>query len=400
MEMFDELYYKRPSVTEFDARVVSAEPKGKKWEIVLDRTAFYPEGGGQPSDRGYLEVGGRRIRVSHATLKDGVVRHTTEEVTDVDEIEVGQQVHGVIDEKFRADNSAGHTGEHILSGLIHRKYGYENVGFHMSDVISIDISGPLTYEQLMEMEDAANEIIRRDLPVLEYLPTDEELETLDYRSKKELTGTVRIIEIPEADVCACCGTHVSRTGEIGLLKCLSIASYKGGVRIELLAGRPALLYVRKIMEQNSEISRLLSVKPQQTAAGVVRLQSEIAAEKERTTGFIGRYYESKAAAAEDGQALLIDFEENMNSMDIQRFADRFVKDGKAETAAVLTERNAKDPEEGYNYVIISRSRNLRDAAKTLNAALNGRGGGRDVSIQGFFRAEREQIEKVLRENLG
>lgn len=396
MENFDELYYRKPAVREFDAVVTACTEGKKEWRVELNQTAFYPEGGGQPGDSGLLifSVGGgeKRIRV-HGTRRDGDhILHFTD-----GPIAVGTAVHGVMDWQRRTDFTQNHTGEHILSGLIHRHYGYDNVGFHMNDsLVTIDVGGVLTWEQLMELEREANAVIESDLPVEELYPEQDELARMEYRSKKAIDGQVRIIRIPGADTCACCGTHVGRTGEIGLLKCLSMIHYKEGVRVELVCGRLALLDYERKVDQNTEISHMLSAKPVETALAVRRLQEEMEQLRARNTALTGLYIDSRIAELPDSEDLLIFFEEQLGPDDRRRLCDCLLKEGRARTCAVLGRRDPQDAGAGYQYVIGSREKDLVPIIRDLNQRLQGRGGGKSGMVQGFFGAGREQIEETLR----
>ena len=180
----EKLYYEDPYQKTFTAQVLSCEP-GKKgrYQVILDQTAFYPEGGGQPYDIGML--GGVKVLEVHE--KDGHVVHETEAP-----LTVGGTVTGEIDWQRRYDHMQNHSGEHLFSGLLHRHYGYDNVGFHMGeDEITVDFNGPLTMEQVEALEREANEVVYANGPIRITYPTSEELEKLEYRSKKELTGPVR-----------------------------------------------------------------------------------------------------------------------------------------------------------------------------------------------------------------
>ena len=392
MENFDELYYQRPYQKEFDAEVVSCEPCGEGYLIELTRTAFYPEGGGQPSDRGIFQLDGQAdIKVGDVQKHGDRILHTADR-----EITVGCQVHGVIDWQRRMDYTQAHSGEHIISGLIHNHFGYDNVGFHMSEEsVTIDISGVLTWDELMEVERETNAVIRSNVPVEESFPEGGDLEKLDYRSKKELTGKVRIITIPGADTCACCGTHVMRTGEIGMVKCLSMIHYKKGVRIELVCGRKALLDYERKVDQNAEISHLLSAKPYETAEAVERVKEELTVANQKLNAWISRYFDGRIKELAKQEAFLIDFEEDIDRNSCRKFCDSLVKESMAPTCAVIT---AQVDEKGvYAYCICSSAVNLRNLTKTINSSLDGRGGGSPEMIQGSFHAEKDRIQEVLTE---
>ena len=210
----NKLYYDSAYIKEFEAQVLSCQEGKKGWEITLSATAFYPEGGGQPADTGLLG----NVRVTDVHEKDGQVVHYTD-----GPLPVGEMVRGVIDWDRRFQHMQEHSGEHLVSGLIHQRFGYDNVGFHMgTDEVTIDFNGVLEWGDLMAIEEKANGMIWENLEISAVYPEKDELDAMEYRSKKELTGAVRIVSIPGGDVCACCGTHVERTGEIGLVKFLSM----------------------------------------------------------------------------------------------------------------------------------------------------------------------------------
>jgi len=390
MEDFNALYYKRPCIAEFDAEVTACTTCKNGYLIELSQTAFYPEGGGQPADQGVLRLQDQtELQVLDVQSRDEHVLHKTEAP-----LSVGTWVHGEIDKVRRMDYTEAHSGEHIISGLIHRHFGFENVGFHMGeDVTTIDISGVLSWDALMEIEREANDIIRQDVPVEESFPDAQERESLSYRSKKELTGTVRIITIPGADVCACCGTHVLRTGEIGIIKCISLIHYKKGVRIELLCGRRALLYFQRLLDQSLEISHQLSVKPLETAAAVEKLQDDELKLQQHMHEMVDRYFERKMVQMEREKTILIDFEQGIDRNSCRKFCDHLVKESMAPTCAVLT-TGEKDTGVWY-YTICSSVTNLRNLSRMINQNLDGRGGGSPEMIQGSFRADKEEIRNVL-----
>ena len=384
MAGFKELYDLNPYTKEFAAQVVSCNLNNDVYEIVLDRTAFYPEGGGQPADHGTLgntnvldvqEKAGTIIHYCGAPLPEGI------------------QVHGAIDWNRRFDLMQNHSGEHIVSGLIHQLYGYENVGFHMGDVIQIDFSGPLNEEQLKDIETRANRIVMNNEEIIALFPDEEELKTLEFRSKKELKGVVRIIEIPGADVCACCGTHVKRTGEIGLIKLLGWQKHKKGVRIEMLSGMRALAYVQAAMAENHKVSVALSAKELETAAAVDALIKTSIRKDVRIREVSSRLLDYRLAEMKEGMKLAADYVDPLDRTVLIRYGNAMAE--KAETAAVLS-----GSEDHWNYHIISRTVPLKAKAAVLNAKLNGRGGGSQEMIQGSFNASKEEIDAALAEVLG
>lgn len=373
----EKLYYLDSHMTQFTARVLSCVPGKHGFDVRLDRTAFYPEGGGQPGDRGVL--GGAAVTDTHEA--DGDIVHYCDRP-----LPVGETVEGAIDWQWRFDLMQHHSGEHILSGLIHAAYGYDNVGFHMGrDAVTIDFNGMLDEAALAELERKTNEIIWRNREVRICWPDAGTLSTLPYRSKKALSGDVRIVEFPGADLCACCGTHVKRTGEIGLLKILSCVKFHDGVRLEILAGRRAMEYLTKTFEQNRRISGLLSAKPLETAQAAARLQQELEGAKYRLGQLEDRLFARQAAAYENAGDVLL-FEEGLKPDSLRRLADAVMR-ACGGRAAVFSRT-----ESGWQYAIGQEAGDLRAFTKEMNAVLNGRGGGKPGFVQGSVRASRAEIE--------
>lgn len=375
------LYEQDPYLARFSARVLTCEQGKQGFDITLDQTAFYPEGGGQPYDTGRL--GG--VRVLQVHQRDGQVVHTCDRP-----LPVGSTVEGELDWPRRFDLMQQHSGEHIVSGIAHAKWGCDNVGFHMgADVITIDFNVELGQAQLRELEEAANRYIWQDRPVQVTYPTPEELETLEYRSKKALTGQVRIVTFPGADTCACCGTHVSSAGQIGLVKLLSVQKFREGVRIELVCGGRALAYLSRVMEQNHQISNLLSAKPLETAAAARRLLEENAALKSR---LIETEQARFAALAEEragaGDTTL--FESGLSPDALRRLCDAVLQRCGGRCACF-----AGADGQGYKYAIGQKGGDLRPLTRALNQALNGRGGGKPDFVQGSLQASRAEIEAFL-----
>ncbi len=388
MDDKDELFYVQPYVKEFDA-VVTGCARGKKgWEVTLDRTAFYPEGGGQLADSGTL--GG--AAVSDTRHKDGHIVHFCDAP-----LEVGSSVRGVLDWTKRFDHMQAHSGEHIVSGLIHQKYGYDNVGFHMApDRVTVDFDGLLTDEQLSEVEREANEAVWANSPVSVDFPSAEDLARLEYRSKKELTGEVRIVTFPGVDVCACCGTHVMRTGEIGQIRFLSMAHYKGGVRVEMLCGRLAMLDAAGMTARTRELCRMFSSQQGEIVDAVRKYMAESEARDARIADLTRKYFDGKFAAREDGGGLVMEFEDGFRTSEMRKYCDRLAAEGKARVAACFSPTQAGG-KSGWSYVMCSRSADMRAASRALNTRLNGRGGGDATLVQGTFFASREEIEQALSE---
>lgn len=395
---FHELFYKDPYLREFDAEVLACTETKKGYEIVLSDTAFYPEGGGQPADHGTLTAvngGGETVTAHVADVqrrKDDTIVHYADKA-----FTAGTTVHGAIDWARRFDHMQNHSGEHIVSGLVHRHYGYENVGYHMGeDVITIDLSGVLTWEQLMEIEREANDAVYRNLPIEVTYPTGEELGGIDYRSKKELKGQVRIVTVPGVDVCACCGTHTARTGEIGVIKCFSMIHYKGGVRIEMASGMKALRHFEAETDRTLELMKMLAAKPDKILTAVEKVQKESQAKDFRIFGVLQKYFAARAAALPDEAPHLVIFEEGLTPVETRKFCEYLLEAGKGTVCGVLNRQ-----EDRFYYVIGSRTVDVRPLGKTLNAALQGRGGGTAEMIQGTFgTADEEAVRAAIEEAAG
>ena len=375
------LYYEDVYKKEFEATVLECREAKKGYQVLLDESAFYPEGGGQPSDFGTLG----EARVSEVHEKDGELLHYTDRP-----LEAGQTVTGRIDWEHRFDLMHEHWGEHMVSGLIHEKYGYDNVGFHMgSDVITIDFNGLLTEEQMAEIEQRVNEKIWENRAVEITYPTPLELEELPYRSKKELTGKVRIVRFPGVDLCACCGTHVTHTGEIGMVKLLSVVKFRDGVRMEMLCGKRVLNYLNMVSEQNHKVSVQLSAKAEKTAEAVARMQEE----NFRLKGAVLRYEEEmnavEAGKWENAGNVLL-FKEGMEADSLRKLTDAVMNTCNGRCA--VFSRNADG---SYKYAIGEREGDLCSYTKEMNAALNGRGGGKPFFVQGSVQASEKEIRAFM-----
>ena len=379
------LYYATPYVKTFMCTVESCvQNKKGTWDAVLNQTAFYPEGGGQPSDIGTLNG----VKVLHVSEKGETIIHELEAP-----LEEGTLAEGVIDWQKRYDNMQQHTGEHIFSGLVHKHFGYDNVGFHMgTDEVTVDFNGVLTQEQLDDLEDEANQLIYDNVPVHVFYPSEEELAKLDYRSKKELTGAVRIVEIPGGDICACCGTHVETTGEVGIIKLRTMINYKGGVRISMLCGRRALVDYRERLKDEIRISNLLSAKLALVPEAVEKLKNEIQ-EKDFANGRLWQQLlEKKAESYPESNDILAVFEENLSPVQLRQLATMLYEKKKGKIAGVFS---GKEEEQLYQYALGSSQADMRKLSKAMNGALNGRGGGSNLMAQGSFKASAAEIREVL-----
>ena len=371
------LYYEDSHLREFEAEVLSCEETPKGWEVILDATAFYPEGGGQACDLGVL--GG--VRVMDARERGETVVHLCD-----GPLAAGQTVRGVIDWERRFDQMQQHSGEHILSGLIHRHFGCHNVGFHVgSGVMEVDFDGPMTLEQVLELERLANRAVWQDLPIRCWYPAEEELPAVGYRTKKALPWPVRIVEVPGFDKCACCGVHVKATGEIGLIKVISVAKFHQGVRIQMLCGGRAHDFLNRVFEQNRQVSQAFSAQLTETGAAAKRMNEALSAEKSRAAGLEKELFGLIAAGyADRGDALC--FREGLSPNGVRELAEAIARVCGG-TAAVFS------GEEGnYALCLVNKGGDVKELGARLAGALNGRGGGKPGYFQGSVKAARGEIE--------
>ena len=374
------LYLENPYLTRFTAKVLSCESAKDGFDVVLDQTAFYPEGGGQPADQGFLAAE-TPVFVIDVHEKGGVILHRCTAA-----LEVGADVNGQLDWGRRFDHMQQHSGEHIFSGILHSLTGFENVGFHMgSDCITVDFSGVVTDEVAQQVETLANHYIYSDAPIDIQVLNHEQLKLLTYRSKKEIPGDVRIVSFPGADCCACCGTHVQSAGQVGLIKVLSNQKFREGSRIEIISGKRALDHLSELYRQNTAVSQLLSAKPGETAAAVERMKNELAAEKLRAAALEEQLIGFRAAAYENAGDVLL-MESEMSSDSLRRLAVA-IGECCGGRCAVFA-----GSEGNYKYAVrLAAGADERAFAKELNAALHGRGGGRDGFIQGSAAATEAEI---------
>ena len=380
----EKLYYADPFLKTFTATVLDCQPGKNGFIVTLDRTAFYPEGGGQPADQGTLD--GAAVTDVHE--KNGVVLHNVDSA-----VEIGKTVTGVIDWARRFDHMQQHSGEHICSGLICGRCHCDNVGFHMgTDMVTIDFNADIPWEELLEIEAQANQYIYEDHPIDIQFHRGAELDAIDYRSKKPLEGDVRIVAFPGADCCACCGTHVLRSGQVGLVKFLSVQKFRDGVRIELLCGKRALNYLARTWEQAKTIGQRLSVKPVDAAAAVERLEHELSAAKLRCVQMEESVF-AAIAQEQAGRGNVLLFQPPMKPDSVRKLADAAAK-----TCGGLA---AVFAGEGIHYAYAlgrADGQDISAQVKAMNAALHGRGGGRNGFAQGSVEAEQNAIEAFFKED--
>ena len=373
----NKLFYADTALREFCARVVDCFESKKGFEVELDQTAFYPEGGGQAADKGTIHG----IEVLHVHEDGERVLHLMEKP-----LTVGATVTGIIDYDHRFDLMQQHTGEHIVSGIINSRYGWHNVGFHMGwDSITIDFDGIIPPEELPELERLANEAIYRNIPLHIWTPGPEELPGVSYRTKRALPWPVRIVEVPGFDSCACCGLHVERTGEIGLVKLFSCVKFRSGSRIEMLCGKRCLDFLSRSHEQNRLVSAAFSAKILETGDAAARMNELLEAQKRRIAELETEIFRTVAARCEaKGDSLLL--QKGLDSVAVRKLAD-LTAEACGGTAAVFSE----NPDGSFSYCLIRHGGDLRSLGKEMTAALGGRGGGKPECQMGTVRCSAEAI---------
>lgn len=373
----EKIYYADCHCATFRARVLECSETEGGFAVTLDRTAFYPLGGGQAADTGTL--GGVRVL---DTREEGekIVHLCGGPLT------VGSTVDGEIDYEARFVRMQQHTGEHIVSGILHRLYGCHNTGFHMNQTgIVIDFDAVIPAEKLPEIEREANEAIWKNIPLHIWTPGPEALEQVPYRTKRALPWPVRIVEVPGFDICACCGVHVAATGEIGLIKLLSAIPCRGGTRIEMAAGRAAFDLMNAVFDQNRQVSRLLSAQLTQTAQGAEQLLDTLNGWKYRS-GALERQLFAYQAAALEGMGDCFFFADGLNPEGLRNLTDQ----ASAKTGGIAA--GFSKNENGFHYCLALPGGDLRGLNRELTAALNGRGGGKPNFQQGSVKAEEREIQ--------
>lgn len=372
------LFYEDSHCSSFQARVLTCDSTQKGYEVVLDATAFYPEGGGQAADTGFLSG----VRVLDTRERGGSVVHLCERP-----LEPGRTVEGRIDWDSRFARMQQHSGEHIVSGIIHRRWGYHNTGFHMgADVTTIDFDGAIPEEALAEIEAEANGAVWANQALRIWYPSKEELPTVNYRTKKQLPWPVRIVEVPGYDCCACCGTHVAATGEIGIIKLFSAVNFRGGTRIEMACGSQAMKILNETYTQNKLVSQAFSAKIFETGAAAQRMNEQLAALKFQLTGLQRRLFSQTAAGYANAGNVLC-FEVGLDGTGLRELADAIARVCGGWTAVF-----SGSEDDGYGFCLAAKEGDLRPMCKEMTAALHGRGGGKPAFQQGRVLAKKEEIE--------
>lgn len=378
----EKLYYKDAYIKEFSAFALLCESCERGYDVVLDKTAFFAEGGGQTSDTGVIG----NANVFDVQQIDGVIHHYTDTP-----VEVNKELHCALNFEERFDKMQQHTAEHIVSGLLHSLFGSENVGFHLGHLaVTVDTSLELSREQLLEVERLANEAVYKNLPVKVAFPSDEELASLEYRSKLELLSDVRIVNIEGYDSCACCAPHVASTGEIGLIKLTDFVKHKGGLRISMLAGRRAYDYVLAICEQAEVISRELSAPKEQISGEVIKLKEARAFSDCKLSSFAHEMAALIAESYREGNYNLVIYQPAFDSSSMRALLNAL----KRKVSGTLVGLTGE--EKNYKYVLMSESESFASEVKRANDALGGKGGGRAPMATGFFTATLREIKEYFK----
>lgn len=394
------LYEEWGNLFDFDAEVVGCLKNDEGYDIVLDRSAFFPGGGGQMPDTGFINDGGFEIGVSDVYIKEGIIYHRTSVP-----VSEGRRVRCGVDEEKRLCRMQNHSGEHIVSGLAFSIYGCNNVGFHMSEneagiveFITADFDSELNAEQIRKLEVEANKAVFSNFKFECFYPSPEELETMNFRSKKEIKEEIRLVRAGDVDLCACCAPHVSASGEIGIIKIKDFMRYKGGVRVTVCCGFSAFADYCARQTAAEEISRMLSVKQTDIAEGVSRLLSEVESEKRRSR----RLCDSLCSSIENGfdtESRAV-FEPQLDAQSRRSLATRL-----AEKRGGIVFVFSGDDDGGYDYAAAvpeksAASFSLRSAARELSVSLGGSGGGSPVLICGRIFSDCISIQKYISGRFG
>lgn len=386
------LYDTDSHIREFEARVLACrevQGKGKKtcFAAELDQTAFFAEGGGQAADRGIIQSSrGEELKVLDVQEKDGHILHYLEQP-----LAEGESIRGILDWEFRFDNMQQHSGEHILSGLCYAWKGYHNVGFHLgTEITTLDFDGPLTEEELKQLEERANRVVYQNQPVTITYPSPEELKQMDYRSKKELTGDVRIVRVGDYDLCACCAPHVMLTGEVGLIKIVRWENYKGGVRLSILCGQRALKDYDEKNRLIYQVAAGMSTKPEKIPSALEKHSREMTELKERVLA-LGREliaFKSKQlltqAKEQGGRAVWV--EDLLDPVAARSLINELTPQVEAYAACLIPGKG-----KGFNLIIASRTRDCRQILSELGESFQVRGGGSPAMVQGSMEGEMKEI---------
>ncbi len=375
------LYYEDAYISSFSAKIIGVSTIDNGYDVILDETAFFPEEGGQSSDTGYIG----KARVTHVYEENGIIHHITDMA-----LPLGRQ-DCRIDFDARFEKMQCHTAEHILCGIIHKHFGFDNVGFHLGeDEVTFDVSGVLDRSQLDMVEIIANNVVFSNLAVKAYFPVAKELASIEYRSKLGITDGVRLVEVDGTDICACCAPHVSRTGEIGMIKILDFMKHRGGTRIWMVAGGRALLDYRRRYESVKKISAMLSTPQSQVADALKSYITDSEEIKASLKAARLKIAELNALSIEPTEGNRVVLLPELSIPELIAFSNIANK----RVGGITVALSGVDGD--YKYVISSNSVDLRSISRDINSALGGRGGGRPEMIQGSFSSTLSKIEDYFK----
>ncbi|WP_173438018.1 alanyl-tRNA editing protein [Sharpea azabuensis] len=375
------LYDKHPYETTFHATIQDIQ-YDKNTTLILDQTLFFPEEGGQCADSGTIDG----YEVIDVQISKGIIKHILKGHV---ELEIGNEIQGEIDWDLRFSNMQNHSGEHIFSGIVHREYGYDNVGFHLGkDVVSVDFNGPIDEVSLRRIEKEVNQVIYENRVIRAYYPSEEELASLNYRSKKEVDAPLRIVEIENCDVCACCALHVRRSGEVGLFKVVHMMNYKGGVRIFILCGQRALDYVLELDDNMNAIYHMLSANNSSVVKYVKQLIDTNNALKQEVFNLNKKEVQRLVEEANENHRYFFveDLDKNLQREMVNSLAQRL--EGYVGVFAGSDRM-------GYRFILASRNNDttkLFDVLKSHGA----KGGGNALMVQGYMKTSQDTIEELLK----
>ena len=374
------LYENDSYIKEFSGTVLSCEEKDGAYFVVLNQTAFFPEGGGQDADKG--KIG--EADVLDVQIKNDVIYHKVNKA-----INENEEVTKKLDWETRFSRMQNHTGEHIVSGVIHSLFGYNNVGFHMNDtLVTLDVDGPLNDEDIKKIELKSNKAIYENKSIKAIYPTAEELPEYDYRSKLDITEGVRLIEIEDYDLCACCAPHVAKTGEIGIIKIIGYIPYKKGTRIEMLCGLLAFNDYSNLHITNKSVMNMLSAKRFEIAESVERIQGELGSVRSENKKLLSQLATLKMEKHINGNTVCV-FIDGVSYDELRNCSNSLIEE--YEYCYLFSNTDA----DNYIYVVSSKENNVRELVQNLNKTFNGKGGGRDTYAQGKIIASKMEILDYL-----
>ncbi len=385
--MTERLYELDSYLAEFQAKVLSCEKKDDVYQIVLDKTAFFPEGGGQPADKGIIND----IEVLDVQINDGIVVHTTKEP-----LEEGTDIDGKIDFELRFSRMQAHAGEHIVAGTIHSLFGYSNIGFHLTDeLVTADFSGALTQADIENIEILANKAVFKNADISVSYPSEDELSKISYRSKIDPKEDLRIVTIDGIDCCACCAPHPAKTGEVGVIKILDFYPCKHGTRIEMVAGLNGVKDYAFLNSSNKKMMKMLSA-PRLMVLENVEKQAEIIANLKAENQKLSQRLALSELKPELAGVVSCAFSQNLSYDDLRFCANNLTEKG-TEICALFS----KNEEDSFIYVVSSKEKDTRPIVQALNSNFSGKGGGKPDYAQGKISAsDINEVKKVLESYAG